>query len=355
MAAQKKSDAREDTTMFRFMPSLAMVAGLASLSPGALAQDFYAGKTITLSTHTGPGGGYDTLLRLIARHMAQHIPGAPTMVVVNMPGAGGLTAFNHAARIAPQDGTFLTLVGQGLVVHEPTGQPGLQASLGAMKWIGNVSQSPNVTAVWSTSRAKTIEDAKRMEVLVGSTGASSPDAQMPRVYNALLGTRFKVVTGYAGGAQINLAMERGEVEGRGTNTWPSYKATIPDAVRDGKIVPLVQIGLKKDPDLPDTPLLLDLVAGDAQREPVARFLSLTTAISRPLAAPPLVPAERVTLLRKAFDATMKDAAFLAEADRLKLDVDPMTGAEVEAAIRQVLATPADVIARTQAALGDPSK
>ncbi|MDB5509893.1 MAG: tripartite tricarboxylate transporter family receptor [Hyphomicrobiales bacterium] len=224
-----------------------------------------------------------------------------------------------------------------------------------MKWIGNVSQSPNVTAVWHTSKVATIEDAKVREVLVGSTGASSPDAQMPRVYNALLGTRFKVVTGYAGGAQINLAMERGEVEGRGTNTWPSYKATMPDAVREKKLVPLVQIGLKRDPDLADTPLLMELVAGDPRKEAVARFLSLTTAISRPLAAPPLVPAERVEVLRRAFDATMKDPAFLAEAEKLKLDVDPMGGSEVEAAVRQVLATPADVIARTQAALGDPSK
>lgn len=331
------------------------VCAVVLTASAAVAQDFYAGKTITMSTHTGAGGGYDTLLRLISRHLGRHIPGSPAMIVVNMPGAGGLTAFNHAARIAPQDGTYLTLVGQGLVVHEPTGQPGLQASLGSMKWIGNVSQSPNVTAVWHTSKIATIADARTRDVLVGSTGASSPDAQMPRVYNALLGTRFKVVTGYAGGAQINLAMERGEVEGRGTNTWPSYKATMPDAVREKKLVPLVQIGLKRDPDLADTPLLLDLVAGEPQKEAVARFLSLTTAISRPLAAPPQVPAERVEMLRRAFDATMKDPAFLAEAEKLKLDVDPMGGSEVEAAIRQILATPADVIARTQAALGDPSK
>ena len=326
------------------------LCGLAVAGGQARAEDFYAGKTITFSTHTAPGGGYDTLLRLISRHIARHIPGEPSVIVTNMPGAGGLTAFNHAARIAPQDGTFVTLVGQGLVVHEPTGQPGMQASLGAMKWIGNVSQSPNVTVVWKTSPVKTIEDARKREVLVGSTGASAPDAQMPRVYNALLGTRFKVVTGYAGGAQINLAMERGEVEGRGTNTWPSYKATLPNAVKDGMLVPLVQIGLKKDPDLPKTPLLSDLVAGDPKKEAVARFLSLTTAISRPLAAPPQTPADRVAILRRAFDETMKDAAFLAEAQKLKIDVDPMTGADVETAIRQILATPADVIARTQKAI-----
>ena len=334
----------------RHVGGLALLACCLAGVP-AQAEDFYAGKSITLSTHTGPGGGYDTLLRLVARHLGRFIPGSPGFIATNMPGAGGLTAFNHAARLAPQDGTFLTLVGQGLLVHEPTGQPGLQASLGVMNWIGNASQSPNVTVVWHTSPVKSIDDARHRETLVGSTGAGSPDAQMPRVYNALLGTRFKVITGYTGGAQINLAMERGEVDGRGTNTWPSYKATFPDAVRENKLLPLVQIGLKRDPDLPSVPLLTDLVAGDAQREAVARFLSLTTAISRPFAAPPLVPAERVALLRRAFDAMMRDEAFLAEADRVKIDIDPMTGEETQAAIVQILATPPDVIARTQAALG----
>ena len=187
-------------------------------------------------------------------------------------------------------------------------------------------------------------------VVLGSTGAGSPDAQIPAVYNALLGTRFKVVFGYEGGGALNLAMERGEIEGRGTNTWGSYKATLPGAVAEGKLIPLIQIGLKKDRDLPETPLFLDTVKGDGEREAVARFLSLTTAVSRPLAAPPGVPEERVTLLRKAFEATVKDPDFLAEAQRLAVDIDPMTGAEVQEAVRQILATPKEVIARTQAAL-----
>ena len=270
--------------------------------------------------------------------------------MVNQPGAGGLTAFNHAGKVAPQDGTFITLVGQGLMVHEPTGQPGMQLSLAAFKWLGNFSQAPNVTVVWSSSKARTLDDARRMEVVLGSTGAGSPDAQIPTVYNALLGTKFKVVFGYEGGGALNLAMERGEIEGRGTNTWGSYKATLPGPMAAGKLVPLIQIGLKKDRDLPDAPLFLDVVSGDAAREAVARFLSLTTAVSRPLAAPPGAPEDRVALLRRAFDATMKDAEFLAEAERLSVDIDPMTGAEVQEAVRQILATPKDVIARTQAAL-----
>ncbi len=329
------------------------LAALAFLGAGcamAQAQDFYAGKTISMSTHTGPGGGYDTLIRLFSRHFSRHVPGAPNIVVINQPGAGGLTAFNHAARVAPQDGTFISLVGQGLMVHEATGQPGMQVSLAAFKWIGNFSQAPNVTVVWSSSKARSLQDAQRVEVVLGSTGAGSPDAQIPTVYNALLGTKFKVVFGYEGGGALNLAMERGEIEGRGTNPWSSYRATFPRAMAEGKLVPLIQISLKKDPELPDTPLFLDTVKGDGEREPVARFLSLTTAVSRPLAAPPGVPDERVALLRKAFDATMKDPAFLAEAQRLSVEIDPMTGAELQEAVTQILATPKDVIARTQAAL-----
>ena len=330
--------------------ALAPLAALLLFPAGAQAQDFYAGKTLTLSTHTGPGGGYDTLIRLYSRHVARHLPGKPNVIVVNQPGAGGLTAFNHVGKVAPQDGTFITLVGQGLMVHEPTGQPGMQLSLAAFKWLGNFSQAPNVTAIWSSSRARTLEDARRMEVVLGSTGAGSPDAQIPAVYNALLGTKFKVVFGYEGGGALNLAMERGEIEGRGTNTWGSYKATLPAAVAQGKLIPLIQIGLKKDRDLPDAPLFLDVVKGDAGREPVARFLSLTTAVSRPLAAPPGVPDGRVDLLRKAFDATMTDPEFLAEAQRLSVDIDPMTGAQVQEAVRQILATPKDVIVGAQGAL-----
>ncbi len=334
---------------------LCALAFLVMQANGAKADEFYAGKTLTMSTHTGPGGGYDTLLRLVARHIGRHLPGRPNIIVVNMPGAGGLTAFNHVARIAPHDGTFISLIGQGLLVFEPTGQPGMQASLASLRWIGNVSQSPNVTAVWSTAHAKTIADARVNQIVIGSTGAGSPDAQIPSVYNALLGTRFKLVYGYEGGGALNLAMERGEIEGRGTNTWPSYKATLPNAVRDKKLIPLIQIGLKKDPDLADVPLFLDLVKGDPVKEPVARFLSLTTAISRPFAAPPGVSDERLAQLRQAFDETMRDAEFLSDAERQNIDVDAMSGVAVKDSIRQILATPSDVIARTQLALQGKSQ
>ncbi len=317
------------------------------------ASDFYAGKTISLSTHTAPGGGYDTYLRLLGRHMGKYILGRPNLVVMNQPGAGGLLALNHAGRIAPQDGTWLTLVSQGLLVHEATGQPGLQVSLKDFKWLGNLSQSNNVTATWHTSKAKTIEDARQREVVVGSTGAGSISSQIPSVLNALLGTKFKTLYGYEGGAKMNLAMQQGEIEGRGTNTWASYKATLPQEVKDGKLQVLLQIGLRKEPDLPNVPLLIDLVASDPQKLGMAKFISLALTIARPLAAPPGVPEERVAILRRAFDATVKDPEFLAESERLGAEVDPMTGEEVQAAVSEILSTPKDVLNRIQAALAAP--
>jgi tripartite-type tricarboxylate transporter receptor subunit TctC len=334
--------------------AVAAVALCALGGASSIADEFFSGKTITLSTYTGPGGGQDTYLRLFARHFSKHIPGRPSVVVSNQPGAGGLLAINHAGKVAAKDGTFLTLVGPGLPVHEATGRPGLQVSLGQFKWVGNLSQSNPVVLLWHTSKIKTLDDAKAQQVVVGATGAGSISAQMPAVYNALLGTRFKTVFGYEGSAKLNFAMQQGEIDGRGTATWASVKATLPNAIRDGQLNVLLQVGLRKEADLPNVPLLTDLVRGEPQKEAVARFLSLAMAIARPIAAPPGVPDERVMVLRHAFEAMMQDAEFLAEAHKLGAEIDPMSGEDVQQAILQILATPRDVIERTQAALATPA-
>ena len=324
----------------------------AAMSPGtAAADDFFAGKTILLSTHSTPGAGYDTYLRLLSRHMGKYIAGHPGLVVINQPGAGGLLAVNHAAKAAPQDGTFLTLVSQGILVIEATGGKGLQVSLGKFKWLGNFSQSNNVTVTWVTSNVKTLQDAMRREVVVGATGAGSATVVGPTLYNSLLGTRFKIIQGYSGSGQINLAMERGELDGHANSTWTSLQAMLANEVRDGKVNVLIQTGLRKETELPDVPLLSDLVRGDPKKETIAGFLSLAGAIARPLAAPPGVPDERVEMLRRAFAATMKDPEVLAEARAQRSDVEPMTGEETAAAIARLLATPKSVIADVQAALG----
>jgi tripartite-type tricarboxylate transporter receptor subunit TctC len=331
---------------------LATMAALTlSLQPIAAADDVFAGKVISMSTHSTPGAGYDSYLRLLSRHMGKHIPGRPTFIVINQPGAGGLTAVNYAAKAAPQDGTFLTIVSQGLFVIEATGGKGLQTSLGAFKWLGNFSQSNNVTVTWAASNVKTLRDAMTRDVTVGATGAGSATVVGPSLYNSLLGTRFKIIQGYGGTGQINLAMQRGELDGHANSTWTSIKSLLFSEFKDGKLNVLIQMGLRKERDLPDVPLLSDLVAGDGRKQAIADFMSLAVSVARPFAAPPGVPDDRVSLLRRAFDATMKDPDFMAEAGKLNVDIGPMTGEDTQNAVHRILSTPKPVVAEVQAALG----
>ena len=331
---------------------LAAAASLAVLmAAGARAEDFFAGKTITLSTHSEKGGGYEAYLRLLADHMGRHIPGRPTFAILNQPGGGGLTAVNFAANAAPQDGTFLTIVSQSVPVVEATGGAGLQTSLGKFKWIGNFTRANNVTVTWAASNVKTLQDARAREVTMGATGAGTSSEMGPILYNSLVGTRFKIVTGYSGAEALNEAMKRGEIDGRANSTWASIKLTLLDAFRDGKVNVLIQMGLRKERELPDVPLLSELVAGNAKNEAIAKFMSLSVTAARPLAAPPGVPDERVAGLRRAFDATMQDPAFLAAAKTRGTDIDPMTGEETQAIVTAFLATPKSVVADLRAALG----
>jgi tripartite-type tricarboxylate transporter receptor subunit TctC len=312
-------------------------------------QPFYAGRTITITIGFGPGGAYDSYTRLLAPFMTKHIPGNPTVIVANRPGAGGISAFNHAAKQAPQDGTLIHIASQGLLLTELTGAEGLQASLADFHWLGNVTQSNNVTATWHTSSVKSMDDAKKREVTLASSGAGSTSSQMALVYNNLLGTKFKAIMGYEGGAASNLAMERGETEGRATNTWTGYKASYPDA--KSKLNVLVQIGLRREPDLPDVPLLTDLLQNDARKHAVALIISQTLALARCFAAPPGTPADRVEILRRAFDASMKDPELLEAAKKQELEISAMTGIEVQNTIKQVLAAPAEIKQDAKTALG----
>ena len=229
----------------------------------------------------------------------------------------------------------------------------MQVSLRDFGWVGNFSKVNNVLATWKTSRTKTIDDAKKHDVLLGSVGVGSIDAQLPAAFNALLGTRFKVIFGYAGSKEVLLAMERGEVEGK-LNGWSSFKAELSSSqISDLNV--LIQMGLTADADLPNVPLLIDLVKEDPQKKTVAEFLSLTMAISRPLAAAPEVPADRVAILRRAFDAALKAPELLAEAQKAGFDINPMTGEEVQEGIERVLNAPKDVVARSKAAIESPTR
>jgi tripartite-type tricarboxylate transporter receptor subunit TctC len=290
---------------------------------------------------------------MLARRISEFIPGRPTIVVVNQPGAGGLLALNYAGRVAPRDGTFMTLAGVGMLLQGALGGAGLQVSPRDLRWIGNFSRVDNVLATWPTSKAKTIKDAQTSGAVLGSVGTGSIDAQLPAAFNALLGTRLKVIPGYPGNAQTLLAMERGEIEGK-VSGWTSLKVELSSERAFGLNV-LLQMGPKPAPDLPSVPLLIDLVKGDRLKEVVAEFLSLILVISRPLAAPPGVPDDRVTVLRRAFDATMRDPEFLSEARRSGLDIDPMGGEEVQDAVARMFNAPAEVVAASKAAIETPTR
>jgi tripartite-type tricarboxylate transporter receptor subunit TctC len=327
---------------------------LVAVSGDAAADDFFAGKAISLSTHSEIGGGYDAYLRLLARHMGKHIPGRPDFVVLNQPGAGGRLALSNAAK-APQDGTFLTLVAQSVLTMGVTAGADMQASLAGFRWLGNFNQSNNVTVTWATSNVSTLRDAMAREVVLGATGAGTASELGPALYNSLLGTRFKVKVGYGGGDAIDAAMQRGEVDGRANSIWASIKMTLHDEIRAGKVNVLIQMGLRKEPELSQVPLLSDLVAGDPKKAAIARFMSLAVSTARPFAAPPGVPEDRIALLRRAFDATMQDPEFLADAHNLHLEIDPMNGEATQSVIAGILATPKPVLADVQAALGGAAR
>jgi tripartite-type tricarboxylate transporter receptor subunit TctC len=317
--------------------------------------DFYRGKQIRFVIRTPPGGDYDLYSRILARFMGRHIPGNPSLIPANMPGGGGITAANYMAQVAPRDGTVVGIVSQGLAADQALGMsPGLKADLREFNWIANVVHSNQLLAVWHTSPTKTLEDAKKRVTTIGTTGAGSASVQYPVFYNNVLGTKFKIVFGYAGGQLIDLAMERGEVEGRGTNPYSGYMASTPTWIPQKLIIPLVQAGLEKEPALPDVPLIVDQPVRP-QDKPLLEFMGRGATVGRPLATTPGVPAERVTALRRAFEATMKDPEFIAEAARANLEFQPMSGERLQEIIFGLLDAPADVRERMKIALTPKDK
>ena len=299
-------------------------------------EEFYRGRKIDLVIGYSPGGTYDLYARLVARHLGRHIPGKPLIVPRNMPGAGSRTAATFVASIAPRDGTVLATADQSLALQQAAGDNRIKFDTTKFIYIGNPNIENNTTAAWAASGIKTIDDAKRREVTAGATGGST-SSQYPKAMNALLGTRFKIILGYPGGNDINLAMERGEVDVRGSNSWSSWKATRPQWLAEHKINILVQIGLKKAPDL-DAPLLMDL-ASNAEDRALLRLLSASTQVGRPIFTTPGVPAERVAALRAAFDAMVRDPAFLDDAKQAHFDIDPVPGEALQKLVGEVVTIP----------------
>jgi tripartite-type tricarboxylate transporter receptor subunit TctC len=318
--------------------ALVLLAASADASRADPVDDFYKGNTIRLIISGEAGGTYDSDGRLMAKHLGKHIPGHPRIVAENMLGASGRVAANFLYNAAPKDGTVIAVLQQSLPLAQALGESGVLYDAARFNWIGSPVRPDETLVVWHTTGVRSMEDAKKKEVIIGATTPTGMNYLYPRLANQLLGTKFKIVTGYPGGTPIILALERGEVEGRGSNPWSDWKARKPDWVKDKKIIPLMQMSLFKHPDLPDVPLMVDLAPNETARS-AFELVTITGELGRPFIAPPAVPAERIDALRKAFDATVKDPEFLADAAKAQKEIHPIGWQEIEDLVKRVLKAP----------------
>lgn len=330
--------------------TLTLVIAAAAVSGEAKAQsaaDFYKGRNVEIGVGHGAGGGYDVYTRVLARHMTRHIPGAPSIVVKNMPGAGGLKLANHLAQGAPRDGSMFGLFDRGGVIEPLLGNKGARFDARELTPVGSMGKQVATCAAWHKAKVLTIDAAMKDELLVGGTGPSATTTY-PAILNAVIGTKFKIISGYKGSQEILGAMEKGEVAGV-CLSWPTLKAAKPDWVRDKKLVPLVQIAFGAHPELSGVPLVGDVVKGDDARK-MLRFFFAPNEFGRPYFGPPAIPGDRTTALRRAFDGTMKDKGFLADAAKAKMELDPMTGEDMAALVKELYGTPKTLTDRVAQAL-----
>jgi tripartite-type tricarboxylate transporter receptor subunit TctC len=301
---------------------------------------------ITIYVAGTAGGGIDLFARLVGRHLGSHIPGHPAVTVEDMPGAGGIRAANFLARQAPRDGTVLIAFAGGPVLEPLIGarNPGYDAS--QFTWIGALTKDVGLCLSWGASPFKTIDDVRHHTMVVAGTGAGSETDTWPVIINEVLGTKFKVVTGYLGTQETILAIERGEASGRCIISLSALKTAKPDWLTGNKVNILLQVGLKKSPELPDVPLLLDLAKSDSDRQ-MLKLLSAPSEMARPFAAPPGLDASTSELLRRAFDATTADPKFLAEAKAMRADIAPTSGEDVQKLVSEIYATPRPIVERAK--------
>jgi tripartite-type tricarboxylate transporter receptor subunit TctC len=318
----------------------AFIATAAAADPVA---DFYRGKTITILIGVGAGGEYDLQARLVGKYLGRYIPGNPTVVAQNMTGASGLKMTNYLATVAPHDGAYIGMIMNGLPALQAVGLDGVQFDAAKFNWLGAMAPVDETITVWHAAGVTTVDGARAKEVVTGATARGSITYTFPQMMNELFGTKFKLVTGYTGGNEINLAMERGEIEAR-NNTWSSWKATRPDWLREHKIAIIAQSS-PPAPDL-DAPLVNDLAGNDEQRRIVDLVFS-GCALGRPLAITPDVPPDRVAILRAAFDQAVKDPEFLADARAANFDVDPIHGVDMQKTIGRILDVPPALAAKAK--------
>ena len=323
-------------------------AGAFVLSSTAQAQEFYKGKTVNFLIGSAAGGGYDAYSRLISAHIGRHLPGNPTVVPQNLPGAGSIRAANQLYNVAAKDGTVIGMVDQALYLNQILGTPELKADARKYNWIGRILSNSAVLFAWHTAEVKTADDAFKHQLIISTTGAASKLNWT--VMNNVLGTKFKIITGYSGSNESRLAMERREVDAL-SMPWSLLKNEGAEWLKDKKINLLLQTGSDKHPELQNLPRMIDLAKTDDDRQLMELFSSPST-IGRSVVAPPGVPAERVADLRKAFMAAIKDPALLADVERSKLELDPLSGEDLQKAITGAGDFPEKLIERARAVAKD---
>jgi len=303
--------------------------------------EFYRQRTITFVSVFAPGGTYDLYSRLVATHLPNFIPGNPRIIVQYMPGAGGLTGAVHLATQSPQDGTEIGMVDRAIAVNQVQRTVGVLLDANRFQWIGSVSSYGGVLQVAGRTGVKTADDLRQIPLVIGSWGVETSSYTMPVLLNALAGTKFKVVTGYRGAAEVDLAVESGEVDGR-ISSWSTLKYTKAAQLAEGKVAVVMQSGLKRNPDLPRVPLIGELAATEQGRR-ILEFIDSDSGIGWSVVAPPGVPLDRVAALRQAFDRMVEDPKFLGDAQAKHLDVVPSTGQEIEALVRRTVSVPREDI------------
>jgi tripartite-type tricarboxylate transporter receptor subunit TctC len=341
------------------MTAMTAISGaivLSATTGAALAQapaDFYKGKTVEMLIGYATGGSNDTYSRMVAQHIGKHIPGTPTVVVRNMPGAGSFLAVNQIYNNSPKDGTTIGLGAPTIALDEKLGTNGVRFKTAELNWIGRVGPLINIVFTWKTSPVKTIEDAMKREATLGGTGAGSTVSIYPLVLNNVLGTKFKLVMGYKGSNEAMLALERGEVEGHST-AYEAVRAAKPSWFKDGSINVLSQFGLKRLPELPDVPTAIE-TADTPEKKQILTAIMSASEIGTSFFTTPKAPADRVEALRRAFDATMKDAAFTGDLQRLGMSMGPMAGEELQKLVTEVSDMTPELLAKVRKAYPEEGK
>ena len=329
----------------RRLPTAAMLLllPLATAPPIAAQPDTLAGKSVQMIIGFGPGGGYDLWGRTLGRHIGKHLPGNPSVIPQNMPGAGSYTAASYIFNIAPKDGTVLGIIARDAALGPLSGAAGARFDPTRLSWIGTPTKETNVCIAYHTAQVKTVQDLFERQLIVGDTGPGTGTRSYPKALNELLGMKFKLVGGFPASSDVFLAMERGEVEGI-CESLDSIKVRRPDWIPTKKISILFQGGAEPNPELKDIPFVLDLARTGEQKQAI-EFLYAGQGIGRPFVAPPDLPADRLKMLREAFNATMTDADFVAEVKRSKLDLEPEDGQHLAALIMKIYATPKPIVDR----------